>query len=193
MLSNTNIDYDEPLVRLAQRGERGAFDVLVTKYQGRVMRSVSRLIFNHADAEDAVQEIFIRAYRGLHTFRGESSFYTWLYRIAINVAKTQRYLNGARTSKFPLFGGYGDFVNEEAFCFVDVTTPESILAGKQTEKAINSAIDALPFDFRTTLLLRELDGLDCDDIAKIMGCSVGTVRSRVFRARESIAQYLKHR
>jgi RNA polymerase sigma-70 factor (ECF subfamily) len=183
-------DYDESLVRLAQRGEREAFDVLVTKYRGRVMRSVSGFIYNGADAEDAVQEIFIRAYRGLHTFRGDSSFYTWLYRIALNVAKTQRYLNSMRASKFPLFGGSADCVNEASHRFIEITTPESILAATQAEKAVESAINALPSNFRATLILREIDGLDYHDIAKVMGCSVGTIRSRIFRSRELIGKYL---
>jgi RNA polymerase sigma-70 factor (ECF subfamily) len=187
MISDANCD--KSLVQLAQQGENRAFDYLVTKYRRRLMRTVLHVIPNRPDAEDAVQEIFIRAFRALDSFRGDASFYTWLYRIAINVSKNY----WSRTQRYALIlyddfdGGSVDGCTEN---LVEMDTPELIFLRNQFTDALLLAIDRLPTDFRTALILRAYDGLSYKEISKIMKCPVGTVRSRVFRARKITATCL---
>jgi RNA polymerase sigma-70 factor (ECF subfamily) len=190
----TDREGDQQLVERAQAGERAAFDQLVAKYQRRLMRLLTRLLNDSAEAEDVVQETFIKAYRALRHFRGDAAFYTWLYRIAINSAKNV--LLG-RKRHAPLPAGASDappprpepLRPEERLR--DINTPESMLASKQIAQTVNAAMDALPIDLRTAIALREIEGLSYEEIAEIMGCPIGTVRSRIFRAREAIARKLR--
>jgi RNA polymerase sigma-70 factor, ECF subfamily len=184
-------EVDQQLVARAQRGDKRAFELLVMKYQRKLGRLLSRWVRDPAEVEDVTQEAFIKAYRALPSFRGESAFYTWLYRIAINTAKNYLVALGRRA---PTTTG---FDNEEAEGFEDAeqlrdsNTPESELEGKQIAAVVNKAMDALPEDLRTAITLREIEGLSYDEIASVMNCPIGTVRSRIFRAREAIATELR--
>jgi len=184
-------EVDQQLVARAQRGDKRAYELLVTKYQRKLGRLLSRWVRDPAEVEDVTQEAFIKAYRALPSFRGESAFYTWLYRIAINTAKNYLVALGRRA---PTTTG---FDNEEAEGFEDAeqlrdaSTPESELEGKQIAAVVNKAMDALPDDLRTAITLREIEGLSYDEIANVMNCPIGTVRSRIFRAREAIATELR--
>jgi RNA polymerase sigma-70 factor (ECF subfamily) len=184
-------EVDQELVARAQRGDKRAFELLVLKYQRKLGRLLSRWVRDPAEVEDVTQEAFIKAYRALPTFRGESAFYTWLYRIAINTAKNYLVALGRRA---PTSTG---FDNEEAEGFEDAeqlrdsSTPETELEGKQVAAVVNKAMDALPEDLRTAITLREIEGLSYDEIASVMNCPIGTVRSRIFRAREAIATELR--
>lgn len=186
----TERECDQLLVERVQAGDKQAFDLLVSKYQRRLMRLLSRIVHDPAEAEDVVQETFIKAYRALRHFRGDSAFYTWLYRIGINTAKNVLATQGRRTptsadSDAEAYGdGDGDSLR-------DINTPESVLASKQIAQTVNAAMDALPLDLRTAIALREIDGLSYEEISEIMACPIGTVRSRIFRAREVIADKLK--
>jgi RNA polymerase sigma-70 factor (ECF subfamily) len=181
----TERDIDQLLVDRVQQGDKKAFELLVSKYQRKLMRLVSRLVRDQAEAEDVVQEAFIKAYRALPTFRGESAFYTWLYRIAINTAKN--YLV-SRSRRPP--GSDVDVEDAEhfegAWALRDIDGPESQLMTEQLRKVIDEAFRKLPEDLRTALSLREFDGLSYEEIADLMQCPVGTVRSRIFRAREAV-------
>ena len=187
----TEREGDQLLVERVQAGDKRAFDVLVAKYQRRLMRLVSRLVHDPAEAEDVVQETFIKAYRALRHFRGESAFYTWLYRIGINTAKNFLVTQGRRTPTST------DTDAEQAEAFDDgdnlrdINTPESMLASKQIAETVNAAMDLLPLELRTAIVLREIEGLSYEAISEIMACPIGTVRSRIFRAREVIAEKLK--
>ncbi len=182
---------DQLLVERAQRGDKRAFELLVTKYQRKLGRLLSRMVRDPAEVEDVTQEAFIKAYRALPNFRGDSAFYTWLYRIAINTAKNYLVALGRRA---PTSTG---FDNEEAEGFEDAeqlrdtATPENELLGREIAVTVNRAMDALPDDLRTAITLREIDGLSYEEIASVMNCPIGTVRSRIFRARESIAAELR--
>ena len=182
---------DQALVQRIQAGDQQAFGLLVTKYQRRLMRLIMRLVRNPAEAEEVTQEAFIKAYRALSSFRGESAFYTWLYRIGINAAKNWLVANGHRTSTF------ADVDNEEAEGYDsgellrDQDTPEHILMSRQIAETVNAAMDRLPEDLRIAVTLREIDGLSYEEIAQATNCPIGTVRSRIFRAREAIAEQLK--
>jgi RNA polymerase sigma-70 factor (ECF subfamily) len=184
-------EVDQELVARAQRGDKRAYELLVMKYQRKLGRLLSRWVRDPAEVEDVTQEAFIKAYRALPSFRGESAFYTWLYRIAINTAKNYLVALGRRA---PTSTG---FDNEEAEGFEDAeqlrdsSTPESELEGKQIAAVVNRAMDALPEDLRTAITLREIEGLSYDEIANVMNCPIGTVRSRIFRAREAIATELR--
>jgi RNA polymerase sigma-70 factor (ECF subfamily) len=184
-------DIDQQLVERVQRGDKAAFDLLVSKYQRKIFRLLSRLIRDPAEIEDVAQEAFIKAYRALPNFRGDSAFYTWLYRIAINTAKNYLVSQGRRAPTTT------DADIEEAETFDDgdhlrdLNTPDSMLLSKQVAEAVNRAIDKLPEDLRTAIVLREIEGLSYEEIAETMNCPIGTVRSRIFRAREAIAQELK--
>ena len=184
-------EIDQQLVARAQRGDKQAFELLVMKYQRKLGRLLSRWVRDPAEVEDVTQEAFIKAYRALPSFRGESAFYTWLYRIAINTAKNYLVALGRRA---PTTTG---FDNEEAEGFEDAeqlrdsNTPETELEGKQVAAVVNKAMDALPEDLRTAITLREIEGLSYDEIASVMNCPIGTVRSRIFRAREAIATELR--
>lgn len=188
----TDREGDQLLVERARAGERAAFDQLVSRYQRRLMRLLTRLLNDPAEAEDVVQETFIKAYRALRHFRGDAAFYTWLYRIAINTAKNallnrKRHVASQRVEP-SLSRPEGGNEDER---LRDINTPESMLASKQIAQTVNAAMDALPIDLRTAIALREIEGLSYEEIAQIMACPIGTVRSRIFRAREAIARKLR--
>jgi RNA polymerase sigma-70 factor (ECF subfamily) len=185
----TERECDQVLVERVQAGDKQAFDLLVSKYQRRLMRLLTRIVNDTAEAEDVVQETFIKAYRALRHFRGDSAFYTWLYRIGINTAKNALANQGRRVAMADAeeqAEGYGD--GEQ---LRDINTPESMLASKQIAQTVNAAMDALPVDLRTAIALREIEGLTYEEISDIMACPIGTVRSRIFRAREVIAEKLR--
>ncbi|MFT0850696.1 RNA polymerase sigma factor RpoE [Achromobacter sp. F4_2707] len=184
-------DVDAALVARVQRGDKRAFDLLVLKYQRKIMRLLSRMIRDPGDIEDVTQEAFIKAYRALPQFRGDSAFYTWLYRIAINTARNWQAANNRRpvTSSIIETGEGETF--DEIDNLTDISTPESVLASRQIAETVNAAMQSLPEDLRTAILLREIEGMSYEDIAESMGCPIGTVRSRIFRAREAIASQLK--
>ena len=182
---------DQVLVERVQAGDKQAYGLLVAKYQRKLLRLISRLVRDSAEAEEVAQEAFIKAYRALPSFRGESAFYTWLYRIGVNTAKNWLVANGRRAPTTT------EFDNEDAEAFGesdllrDVDTPERLLMTKQIGDTVNAAMAALPEELRTAITLREIDGLSYEDIAQAMDCPIGTVRSRIFRARESIAVKLR--
>ena len=184
-------DVDAELVARVQRGEKRAFDLLVLKYQRKIMRLLSRMIRDPAEIEDVTQEAFIKAYRALPQFRGDSAFYTWLYRIAINTARNWQTSNNRR----PVTSSIVETNEGETFDGIDnltdISTPESMLASRQIAETVNAAMQALPEELRTAILLREIEGMSYEDIAQSMSCPIGTVRSRIFRAREAIASQLK--
>ncbi|WP_111412333.1 RNA polymerase sigma factor RpoE [Billgrantia lactosivorans] len=185
-----NRETDQQLVERAQKGDTRAFDLLVKKYQHKIIGLIGRYIQDHAEVQDVAQEAFIKAYRALGKFRAESAFYTWMYRIAINTAKNHLVSKGRRPPGSDL-----DIVDAEILDhtgrLADIETPESSLARDQLEAAVFEAIENLPDDLRTAITLRELDGLSYEDIANIMQCPVGTVRSRIFRAREAVDQHIQ--
>jgi len=184
-------ELDQQLVERAQRGDKRAFELLVEKYQRRLARLVSRLVRDPGEVEDVTQEAFIKAYRALPSFRGDSAFYTWLYRIGVNTAKNHLAATGRRAPTST------DVEAEEAEGFEggellrDINTPESLLLTKEIGATVNAAIDALPEELRSAIQLRELEGMSYEEIAKLMDSPIGTVRSRIFRAREAIAERLK--
>src|SRR5438309_1861478 len=181
---------DLSLVRRVQRGDKGAFDALVLKYQHKLVKLVMRYVRNPAEAEDIAQEAFIKAYRALPQFRGDSAFYTWLYRIAINTAKNAVVSRDRSPIEYDL-----DRNSEESYDMQgrmkDSETPEGLVLTEEIRSTVNAAIDALPEDLRTAIVLRELEGLSYEEIAAAMACPVGTVRSRIFRAREAIDRRLR--
>ena len=184
-------EIDQQLVERAQRGEKQAFEMLVVKYQRKLERLLSRIIRDPAEIEDVAQEAFIKAYRALPNFRGDSAFYTWLYRIGINTAKNYLIALGRRAPTSTEFDSEEAEGFEDASGLRDINTPESELASKQIAQTVNDAIAALPEELRTAITLRELDGLSYEEIAQIMNCPIGTVRSRIFRAREAVADKLR--
>lgn len=187
----TERECDQLLVERVQAGEKQAFDLLVSKYQRRLMRLLSRIVHDPAEAEDVVQETFIKAYRALRHFRGDSAFYTWLYRIGINTAKNFLVMQARRTPTSTDTDAGQAEVFDDGEHLRDINTPESVLASKQIAQTVNAAMDALPVDLRTAIALREIEGLSYEEISAIMACPIGTVRSRIFRAREVIADKLK--
>lgn len=184
-------DIDQKLVERVQRGDKAAFDLLVAKYQRKIFRLLSRLIRDAAEVEDVAQEAFIKAYRALPNFRGESAFYTWLYRIAINTAKNWLVSQGRRAPT----STEADIEDAETFDdgehLRDLNTPDAMLLTRQVADAVNRAIERLPEDLKTAIVLRELEGLSYEEIAETMNCPIGTVRSRIFRARDAIAEELR--
>jgi RNA polymerase sigma-70 factor (ECF subfamily) len=183
---------DADLVARVQQGDKRAFELLVVKYQRRVERLISRLIRDPAEIEDVAQEAFIKAYRALPQFRGESAFYTWLYRIAVNTAKNFLVSQGRRPRPLADAPVGEDGESFDATDVVeDINTPEAVLHSRQVAETVNAAIEALPPDLRTALTLREIEGLTYEEIAEAMDCPIGTVRSRIFRAREAIAERLR--
>lgn len=184
-------EVDQQLVVRAQHGDQKAFGLLVSKYQRKLARLLSRLIRDPAEVEDVAQETFIKAYRALGSFRGDSAFYTWLYRIGINTAKNYLVSQGRRAPTST------DFDSEEAESFEegellrDNNTPERMLFSKEIGETVNAAMEALPEELRTAITLREIEGMSYEDIAKMMDCPIGTVRSRIFRAREAVAEKLR--
>ena len=185
-------EIDQQLVESAQRGDKQAFGLLVSKYQRKLGRLLSQFIRDPAEVEDVVQESFIKAYRALPTFRGDSAFYTWLYRIGINTAKNFLVSQGRRVSTVA-----NGFDNEDAETFEEgaqlreMNTPENELMSKQVAEIVNQILHDLPEELRSAITLREIEGLSYEEIAGIMGCPIGTVRSRIFRAREAIAEKLR--
>jgi RNA polymerase sigma-70 factor (ECF subfamily) len=184
-------EVDQQLVERAQRGDKRAFEMLVMKYQRKLARLLSRLVRDPAEVEDVTQEAFIKAYRALPGFRGDSAFYTWLYRIGINTAKNYLVALGRRAPTTTALDNEEAEGFEDAEALHDNATPESELAGKEIATTVNRAMEALPEDLRTAITLREIEGLSYEEIASLMNCPIGTVRSRIFRAREAIAAELR--
>ena len=182
---------DQRLVERVQAGDRLAFDELVAKYQRKLNRLLLRYIRDHAEVEDVAQEAFLKAYRALPSFRGESAFYTWLYRIGVNTAKNYLMAKSRRTPTTTEVDADEAEAFEDAGLLHDVNTPEHILQSKQVGQTVNAAMDALPEDLRNAIVLREIEGLSYEEIAAEMGCPIGTVRSRIFRAREAVAEKLR--
>ncbi|MGN5536485.1 RNA polymerase sigma factor RpoE [Alcaligenes sp. Lyrl_28] len=184
-------DTDAELVARVQRGDKRAFDLLVLKYQRKIMRLLSRMVRDPSEIEDVAQETFIKAYRALPQFRGESAFYTWLYRIAINTARNWQASAARRPNTLQ------NVETEEGETFdridnlSDIGTPESMMVSRQIAETVNTAIQALPEELRTAIVLREIEGMSYEDIAHTMDCPIGTVRSRIFRARDAIAAQLR--
>jgi RNA polymerase sigma-70 factor (ECF subfamily) len=184
-------EIDQQLVERAKRGEKQAFDLLVAKYQRKLGRLLSRFIRDPAEVEDVAQEAFIKAYRALPSFRGDSAFYTWLYRIGINTAKNYLVAMGRRAPTVTEFDADEAEGFEDGDQLRDINTPESLLMSQEIARTVNRAMDDLPDDLRTAITLREIEGLSYEEIATIMDCPIGTVRSRIFRAREAIAAKLR--
>jgi RNA polymerase sigma-70 factor (ECF subfamily) len=184
-------EIDQQLVERAQRGDKHAFELLVAKYQRKLARLLSRFIRDPAEVEDVAQEAFIKAYRALPSFRGDSAFYTWLYRIGINTAKNYLVAMGRRAPTATEFDSEEAENFEEGEQLRDVNTPENELMSKQIAQTVNETMEALPEELRTAIVLREIDGLSYEEIATVMNCPIGTVRSRIFRARETIAERLR--
>jgi RNA polymerase sigma-70 factor, ECF subfamily len=182
---------DQILVERAQRGDQKAFELLVTKYQRKLGRLLSRMIRDPAEVEDVTQEAFIKAYRALGSFRGDSAFYTWLYRIGINTAKNYLVSLGRRAPTSTTFDSEEAENFDDGDQLRDMNTPEAELMSKQIAETVNASMAALPEELRIAITLREIDGLSYEEIATLMACPIGTVRSRIFRARESIAERLR--
>ena len=185
----TASDTDQQLVQRAQRGDLRAFDLLVLKYQGRIAALVSRYVSDAGEVEDVTQEAFIKAYRALGKFRGDSAFYTWLYRIAANAAKNHLVAKGRRPGADATIEDAEGF--DEGGMLSESASPEALAMGGELAEVVESAWNALPDELKAALMLREFDGLSYDDIADVLGCPVGTVRSRIFRAREAVDQRMK--
>ena len=181
---------DLELVRRAQKNERGAFDLLVLKYQHKVIKLVARLLRDPTEAEDVAQEAFVKAYRALGSFRGDSAFYTWLYRIAVNTARNSIASRQRRPLDYEAELSESEQNNVAARLKHD-DTPEATVLSEEIRQTVNQAIEQLPEDLRTAIVLREIEGLSYEEIAAAMDCPVGTVRSRIFRAREAIDRALQ--
>jgi RNA polymerase sigma-70 factor (ECF subfamily) len=184
-------DIDRELVARAQRGDKRAFELLVEKYQRKLVRLLSRLIRDPVEVEDVAQEAFIKAYRALPSFRGDSAFYTWLYRIGVNTAKNYLMAMGRRAPTSTELEAEEAEGYDEGEQLRDINTPESVTLSREIAATVNAAIDALPEELRTAIQLRELEGMSYEEIARVMDCPIGTVRSRIFRAREAIAEKLR--
>jgi RNA polymerase sigma-70 factor, ECF subfamily len=184
-------DIDRELVARAQRGDKRAFELLVEKYQRKLGRLLSRFIRDPSEVEDVTQEAFIKAYRALPAFRGDSAFYTWLYRIGINTAKNYLMALGRRAPTSTEVEAEEAEGFEEGEQLRDINTPESVLLSNEIAQTVNSTIEQLPEELRTAIQLREIEGMSYEDIARVMDCPIGTVRSRIFRAREAIAEQLR--
>jgi RNA polymerase sigma-70 factor (ECF subfamily) len=184
-------EIDQLLVERVQQGDKHAFELLVAKYQRKLGRLLSRFIRDPSEVEDVAQEAFIKAYRALPSFRGDSAFYTWLYRIGINTAKNYLVAQGRRAPTTTEFDAEEAEGFEEAAQLRDLNTPEAELMSKEIAGTVNRAMDGLPDELRTAITLREIEGMSYEDIANIMNCPIGTVRSRIFRAREAIAEQLR--
>ncbi|MDH3932468.1 MAG: RNA polymerase sigma factor RpoE [Chromatiales bacterium] len=181
---------DRELVGRVKKGDKGAFDLLVLKYQHKIVKLVMRYVRDPSEAMDVAQEAFLKAYRAMATFRGDSAFYTWLYRIAINTAKNHLVAAKRRPVDFEL-----DLQDPDQYelsnRLKDIDTPEGLLLSNEIREAVEDAIRGLPEDLRTAILLREIEGMSYEEIAEAMTCPVGTVRSRIFRAREAIDKRLQ--
>jgi RNA polymerase sigma-70 factor (ECF subfamily) len=184
-------EIDRQLVARAQQGDRQAFNLLVEKYQRKLARLLSRFIRDPAEVEDVTQEAFIKAYRALPAFRGDSAFYTWLYRIGINTAKNYLMALGRRAPTSTEVEAEEAEGFEEGEQLRDINTPESVLLSNEIAETVNSTIEQLPEELRRAIQMREIEGMSYEDIAQAMDCPIGTVRSRIFRAREAIAERLR--
>jgi len=184
-------EIDSQLVARAQQGDKQAFNLLVEKYQRKLTRLLSRFIRDQAEVEDVTQEAFIKAYRALPAFRGDSAFYTWLYRIGINTAKNYLMAMGRRAPTSTEVEAEDAEGFEEGEQLRDINTPESVLLSNEIAETVNSTIEQLPEELRRAIQMRELEGMSYEDIAQAMDCPIGTVRSRIFRAREAIAERLR--
>jgi len=184
-------EIDRQLVERAQQGDKKAFGLLVEKYQRKLARLLSRFIRDQAEVEDVTQEAFIKAYRALPAFRGDSAFYTWLYRIGINTAKNYLMALGRRAPTSTEVEAEDAEGFEEGEQLRDINTPESLLLSSEIAETVNATIEKLPEELRKAIQMRELEGMSYEDIAQAMDCPIGTVRSRIFRAREAIAEQLR--
>ncbi|HSG64663.1 MAG TPA: RNA polymerase sigma factor RpoE [Gammaproteobacteria bacterium] len=181
---------DLALVKRVQQGDRSAFDLLVVKYQHKLLKLIMRYVRDPSEALDVAQEAFLKAYRAIRSFRGDSAFYTWLYRIAINTAKNHVVAAGRKPAYYDL--DLQDSDNSEIFAKLkDIDTPEHLTLSEELRQTIDKAIRELPEDLRTAILLREIEGMSYEEIAQTMDCPVGTVRSRIFRAREAIDKKIR--
>ncbi|OBS10398.1 RNA polymerase sigma factor RpoE [Acidihalobacter prosperus] len=181
---------DAELVRRVQSGDMRAFDLLVRKYQHKILNLIGRYVHEPSAAQDVAQEAFIKAYRGLGNFRGESAFYTWLYRIAINTAKNHLVAESRRSPEYEVNAEDAERLDGESG-LKEYATPEGELLSEEIRQRVFNAIETLPEDLKTAITLRELEGMSYEEIAQVMGCPIGTVRSRIFRARESIDRSLR--
>jgi len=184
-------EVDQQLVERAQRGDKRAFELLVMKYQRKLGRLLSRLVRDPGEVEDVTQEAFIKAYRALPAFRGDSAFYTWLYRIGINTAKNYLMAMGRRAPTSTEVEAEEAEGFEEGEQLRDINTPESLLLSNEIAETVNKTIEGLPEELRRAIQMREIDGKSYEEIAQEMKCPIGTVRSRIFRAREAIAEQLR--
>ena len=187
----TDREIDQKLVARAQQGDKQAFNLLVEKYQRKLARLLSRFIRDPAEVEDVTQEAFIKAYRALPAFRGDSAFYTWLYRIGINTAKNYLMAMGRRAPTSTEVEAEDAEGLAEGEQLRDINTPESVLLSNEIAETVNSTIERLPEELRRAIQMREIEGMSYEDIAQAMDCPIGTVRSRIFRAREAIAEQLR--
>lgn len=185
MSKDSQVSADQLLVERVQAGDKTAFDLLVKKYQHKIIGLISRYIYDHHEAMDVAQEAFIKAYRALPNFRGDSAFYTWLYRIAINTAKNYLVARGRRPPDTDIDADDAQYFESDSD-LRQIENPENALYRDELQRVINQVLDRLPEDLRAALTLREFEGLSYEEIAKVMDCPVGTVRSRIFRAREAI-------
>ncbi|PJC86279.1 RNA polymerase sigma factor RpoE [Vibrio sp. HA2012] len=181
---------DQVLIERVQKGDKQAFNLLVIKYQNKVCNLISRYINNSGDVADVAQEAFIKAYRAIPNFRGESAFYTWLYRIAVNTAKNHIVAQGRRPPASDVDADDAEYY-ETGSALKEVSNPENLALTGELKRTVFAAIDALPEDLKTAMTLRELDGLSYEEIAEVMDCPVGTVRSRIFRAREAVEKKIQ--
>jgi RNA polymerase sigma-70 factor, ECF subfamily len=184
-------EIDQQLVERAQRGEKHAFELLVSKYQRKLARLLSRFIRDPTEVEDVTQEAFIKAYRALPSFRGDSAFYTWLYRIGINTAKNYLVAMGRRAPTTTEIDSEEAEGFEDGEHLRDLNTPENEMMSRQVAETVNQTLEELPEELRTAITLREIEGLSYEEIAEVMNCPIGTVRSRIFRAREAISAKVK--
>ena len=184
-------EIDQQLVERAQRGDKHAFELLVIKYQRKLARLLSRFIRDASEVEDVAQEAFIKAYRALPNFRGDSAFYTWLYRIGINTAKNYLVAMGRRAPTSTSMDAEEAEDLGESELLQDLNTPENQMMSRQVAETVNQTLEKLPEELRMAITLREMEGLSYEEIASIMSCPIGTVRSRIFRAREAVAEQLK--
>lgn len=183
-------DQDYALVQRVQAGEKAAFDILVLKYQHKLVGIISRFVKDSMEVEDVVQEAFIKAYRGLKNFRGDSAFYTWLYRIGVNTAKNYLTSKGRRVSADGVDAQEAEQY-EGVYELQEHDTPEGVMVSEEVKHSVYNSIEQLPEDLKEAIVLRELEGMSYEEIAEAMSCPIGTVRSRIFRAREAIEKNLR--
>jgi len=181
---------DQVLIERIQSGDKQAFNLLVVKYQNKVCNLISRYVNNQSDVADVAQETFIKAYRAIPSFRGESAFYTWLYRIAVNTAKNHLVALGRRPPATDVDAEDAEYF-ETGSALKEISNPENLTLSNELKEVVFDAIETLPEDLKTAMTLRELDGLSYEEIAEVMSCPVGTVRSRIFRAREAVEKKIQ--